>query len=426
MTKLKLVLLALAVAGLSFGVAACGGDDDDDEAPAEASFDLTIGDLVPLTGDLSQFGPPGQKAADLAVEQANAALEEVGADITVSVEHADTETRPAAAQSAARQLVADGATCIAGAWASANTIPVGRAVAARQQIPLISPASTSPEITDLPDDGFVFRTAPSDALQGQVLADAVEDEFGADAVISSAARNDAYGEGIIRQFQDAWEEKGGTVTDASPVLYDVEQASYNSEADQMVQGNPDAYVIIDFEEPYNQVGAALARTGEFEPENLFTADGLAFEEIPGSIPDASLDGAHGTRPSSPEDTEAANAFDELFTDAPGPGRQTFDANNFDAVMLCILAAVAAGSNEGPAIAEEVQNVASADGTQYDWTQLADAIRALQDGDEIDFEGVSGPLDLDDNGDPVIAFYDTWVYEGGELQVQETIEMEAEE
>jgi len=427
MNRFKVVLLTLAVAGLSFGIAACGGDDDDGdngEAPGDASFELTIGDLVPLTGDLNQFGPPGEKAADLAVDEATAALEEAGADVTVSIEHADTQTQPQAAQSAANQLVSDGATCIAGAWASANTIPVGRSVAARSQVPLISPASTSPEITELPDDGFVFRTAASDALQGLLLADAVEEEFGADALISTAARNDAYGEGLINNFVTAWEEKGGEVT--GPVLYDVDQASYNSEASQIVEGGPDGYVIIDFEEPYNQVGAALARTGDFEPENLFTADGLAFDEIPDSIPAESLDGANGTRPATPADTEAATAFDDLFTQAPGPDRQTFDAQNFDAVTLCILAAVAAGSSDGPAIQEQIQNVASAPGDQYDWTQMADAITALQEGEDIDYEGVSGPLDLDDNGDPVAAFYETWGYQNGTLEVQETVEFEAEE
>ena len=428
MSKVKLALLGLVVAVFALGVTACGGDDDGDgdgEAPGEASFELTIGDLVPLTGDLSQFGPPGEKAADLAVEEASSALEEAGSDVTVTVNHADTETVPQAAQSAASQLVSDGATCLAGAWASANTIPVGRSVAARSQIPLISPASTSPEITELPDDGYVFRTAASDALQGFVLADAVEEAVGADALVSTAARNDAYGEGLINNFIAAWEEKGGEVT--GPVLYDVEQASYNSEAGQIVEGNPDAYVIIDFEEPYNQVGAALARTGDFDPQNMFTADGLAFTELgETAVPPDSLDGASGTRPSTPQETEAATAFDELFSSAPGPGRQTFDAQNFDAVMLCILAAVAAGSNEGPAIQEQIQNVASAPGDQYDWTQLGDAITALQDGEDIDFEGVSGPLDLDDNGDPTVGFYETWTYQNGTLQVEETVEFEAEE
>ena len=108
MQRLKLVLLALAVAALaSLGIAACGDDDDDDgggEDVSSASFDMTIGALVPLTGALSPFGPPGEKAADLAVQESQAALE--GTDITLSdLSSADTETKATSAQSAAQQLI---------------------------------------------------------------------------------------------------------------------------------------------------------------------------------------------------------------------------------------------------------------------------------------------------------------------------------
>jgi hypothetical protein len=71
MSRIRLVLVPLVVAGLSFGIAACGDDDDDGGGGSDvsdASFDLTVGALVPLTGDLSQFGPPGEKAADLAIQ----------------------------------------------------------------------------------------------------------------------------------------------------------------------------------------------------------------------------------------------------------------------------------------------------------------------------------------------------------------------
>ena len=173
----KLLAVAGSVAALSLGAAACGDDDDrrpssgGGEDVSDASFDLTVGALLPQTGDLSIFAPPGEKAANLAAEEATAALE--GTDITVELTTADTETKAAAAQQAAQQLISEGASCLVGPWASDETIPTGQTVAGRQQVPLISPSSTSPEITELPDNGFVFRTAPSDALQGIVLADAV-------------------------------------------------------------------------------------------------------------------------------------------------------------------------------------------------------------------------------------------------------------
>ena len=428
----RLLAVAGAITALSLGVAACGGDDDGGgdtggDGAAGGAVDLTVGALIPQTGDLAAFGPAGQKAAELSIEEINAALQEAGADATVDLQVGDTETSDRAGTQAARQLISDGASCLAGAWASSVTIPVGQTVAARQQVPLISPASTSPEITELDDNGFVFRVAPSDALQGRVLADAVGEAFGTDATISAAARNDAYGEGIINNFAENFEANGGTVN--GPVLYDPEASTYNSEAQQIVEGNPDGYVIIDFEDPYGKVGAALARTGGFDSANLFTADGLAFADgIPDSIPDDAIHGAAGTRPATPEDSAAAEAFNELYTSAGQPKqRNTFDAQNFDAVMLCFLASVAAGSAEGPDIAESIQDVASAPGTEYDYTDLAGAIEALQNGEDIDFQGVSGILDLDDNGDPTVGFYEEWTYDNqGNFEVEDTVEVESGE
>lgn len=428
--SVRISSLAVAATGLALGFAACGSDDDDSSGggsdTSDASFDLQVGALVPLTGDLSAFGPAGEKAADLAVQESQKALE--GTNITLAdLESSDSQTTPQAAQSAAEKLISGGANCLVGPWSSGETVPVGRSVAARQQIPLISPSATSPEITDLPDDGFVFRTAPSDALQGQVLADAVEEDLGGtDGVVSVAARNDPYGEGIADEFSLAWEAKGGTTT-GEPVLYDLELSSYNSEADEIVADNPDRYVIIDFEEPYNAVGAALARTGDFDASTMWTADGLAFEDgIPDSIPPDALYSAQGTRPSTPQGTDTGEAFDKLFTSSPGEKkRNSFDAQNFDAVTLCVLSAVAAGSNEGPAISEQVAEVSGPPGDKYDYTQMADAVEAIQNGDDIDFEGITGPLDLDENGDPTVGYYDVYSYDDkGAFTVEDTVEKAA--
>ncbi|MGI8726858.1 MAG: ABC transporter substrate-binding protein [Solirubrobacterales bacterium] len=427
----RLLAIASSVAALSLGVAACGDDDDgggsgDTGGDAGAPIDLTVGALIPQTGDLSIFAPAGEKAAQLAVEEAQAAFDEVAPDSAVDLQIGDTETKPQPARQAAEGLISDGASCLAGAWGSANTIPVGQSVASRQQIPLISPASTSPEITDLPDDGYVFRTAPSDALQGQVLADAVGEEFGTDATISVAGRNDAYGDGITSQFASAFEDAGGTIN--GPVLYDVEASSYDSEAAEITSGDPDGYVIIDFEDPYGKVGAALVRTGNFDATKMFTADGLAFDKIPNTIPSDSLDGASGTRPATPEDTDTAQAFVDLYkeSDLKPKDRNTFDAQNFDAVTLCVLGAVAAGSTDGADIQAQLQDISGPPGDKYDFTQLGEAITALQNGEDIDFDGISGPIDFDDNGDPTAATYEVFKYNNGSLEVQEQVQKEAGE
>ena len=97
------------------------------------------------------------------------------------------------------------------------------------------------------------------------------------------------------------------------------------------------------------------------------------------------------------------------------------------MTLCVLGAVAAGSNEGPAISEQIAEVSGPPGDQYDYTQMADAVEALQAGDDIDFEGVTGPLDLDENGDPAVGFYDVYSYDDkGAFAVEDTVEKSASE
>ena len=414
----SLVLAATATVGL----AACG---DDGGGGGETTLNLTIGDLVPLTGDLSDFGPPGRKAADLAVDQIQAAVKEVGVDHTVKIVHEDDQTDAQAGVQAARKLVdAENANCIAGSWASDVSIPVARSVAIREEVLMISPASTDDAISELDDDDLINRTPPPDRFQGPTLANLVEDALGGaqGKTINIGARNDAYGSNLTETFSGPWQEKGGRIGER--VLYDPEQPSYNSEARQIAGGDPDGYVIIDFPETYQKVGPALVRTGDWDPKKTFITDGLASSGLPDSAGREATEGMRGTAPGSPDAGAASEAFDKLYTDAPGPERQTFDAQNFDAVILCYLAAVAAGSTDGKDMAAELQDITGPGGDKYTWEQLPDAVRALQNGDDIDYEGASGPVDLNDQGDPTAGVYDIYRYRDGKIDVYDELPVEA--
>ena len=420
-----LIASLMLAATATVGLAACG--DDDGGGGGEATLNLTIGDLVPLTGDLADFGPPGRKAADLALDQIQAAVEEVGAEHTVEVVHEDTQTDAQAGVQAARKLVdAENATCLAGAWASSVSIPVARSVATRENVLQISPASTSDEISPLEDDGLMNRTSPPDRFQGPALADAMEEALGGaqGKTVNIGARNDAYGTGLSDTFGEAWRGKGGQIGER--VVYDPEQPSYNSEARQIASGNPDAWVIVDFPETYQKVGPALVRTGDWDPELTFITDGLASSGLPGDAGRQATEGMRGTAPGSPETGSASEAFDKLYTDAPGPERQTFDAQNFDAVILCYLAAVAAGSTDGADMAGELRDITGPGGDKYTFEQLPDAIRALQDGNDIDYEGASGPVDLNEDGDPTAGVYDLFRYRNGEIDVFDEVPVEEPE
>jgi hypothetical protein len=153
----------------------------------------------------------------------------------------------------------------------------------------------------------------------------------------------------------------------------------------------------------------------FDPKTTFVTDGLISGDLAESAGEDAVNGLRGTAPGAPDDDEASTAFDDLFTKSsiePDVERQTFDAQNFDAIILCYLAAVAAGSTEGADIAGTIQDVSAPEGDQYTWEELPDAIEALQNGDDIDYQGASGAIDMDENGDATAGVYDIYEFADG--------------
>jgi branched-chain amino acid transport system substrate-binding protein len=389
------------------GIAAGCGDDDSGGGDVG---ELKVGVLVPLTGDLAPFGGPGSKAANLAAAQVNAAAGDSGLELTLITE--DTKTDPQAAQEAATKLIeSDGVTAIAGPWGTPELIPTAENVTIAAGVPLVTPSATGPDLTTLDDDGLVFRTPPSDAIQGRVIAQIVADALGADATVNTANRNDSYGTALVAEFTTAFEAGGGTV--AKNVPYNPEAASLNSEAQQIASGNPDGWMIIDYPETWAKIGPALVRTGSWDPAKTFTGDGLRSDDLPSATSVETTEGMRGSAPTS-LDAPAGEAFDTLWKSDVGDPRQTYDAQNFDAVILIALAAAAAGSSDPASIAENLQPVSGPPGDKYTFENLAEAITAAAAGEDIDYEGASGPIDLDENGDPSSANYGTWSYTGGKL------------
>ena len=422
----------------SLVLAACGGDDEGEEgseagtgatttgatttAP-DLNFDLVIGDIVSLTGAENVFGPSHEAAADLAKAEIDAALEEAGVDVTVELEHADDETTPQGAVAAARRLVASDAGCITGPLTSSSAIAVAEAVTIPEGVPNVATSASSIQLSELEDDGLVFRLFPSDALQGPAVARVIAEDIGDDATLSLAARNDAFGEGFMNVFKPAWEELGGTTI--GPLLYDPEAASLDSEAQEIVSGNADAYFILDFPSSYAKLGAALLRTGNFSGNDLYVAGGQP-AEIPSDVPFESMDGAVGTRPGVPQ-AESWDAFLELYEGTEGlPPLEAFAQNNFDATVLCFLAALQAGSNDPEAIKETLQSVSAPPGDRFTWQELPAAVEALAAGEDIDYDGISGAIDFDDAGDPTSAIYDVYKYIDGTQTVVGQYDVETEE
>jgi ABC-type branched-subunit amino acid transport system substrate-binding protein len=408
---------------LALGLAACGDDDDDEGGGGggAAKLDLTIGNLVPLTGDLAPYGPAGQKAGELAAQQIEAAIKEAGASDTVTLATEDGQSSDQGGVQAARKLIADGASCISGDYASTATVADARSVTVPEKTMLISPASTADALTDLDDDGLFSRTAPPDGLQGKALADRMEKVTGGlqGKTVNIGARNDLYGTGFADSLEAELQDRGATV--AEKVIYDTEQPTYNSEAAQITSGNPDYFVIIDFPEPFDKVGPALLRTGKWDPTKTFITDGLSDDTLPQTVGTEVTEGLQGTAPGAFSGA-APDAFDKLYTQAPGPPRNLFDSTTFDDVILCYLGALAANSTDGADIADAITAVTGPPGTKYTFEQLPQAIEALQNGDDIDYEGASGPIDWDENGDLSRYVYDIQQFQNGKLVKLGTVEV----
>ena len=184
-----------------------------------------------------------------------------------------------------------------------------------------------------------------------------------------------------------------------PILYDPNALSYDSVASQLVAGNPAAFVIEDFPQTYAKVGAALLRTGKFSANNLYTTSGFP-ATIPSGTPAAALKGAWVIQPGQPTSGPVIAAYNKLYAsfNATPKAQQPYNTNNFDAAMLCILGAVAATPRTEPRSRRRSARSARLQGTSYTYLQLAAAFKALWAGKDINFQGVSGSLDLDSNGD----------------------------
>lgn len=413
---LALILVALVAAG-------CGGDDD--EAAEGSSFELRIGPVLPLTGDLASYGPSQAEAARIAVEQIQAALDAAGvSDVTVTlVPVEDDGGRAQAGVEAATKFVqADDVNVVLGTMASTVTIAMAESVTIPNQVVHITPTSTAPEITDLSDDGYVWRILSSDTLQGSALVDAAADAFGSEATINVGARNDAFGTALKQLFEDGWKEQGGTI--GASVTWNPEAATFDSEAAQLAEGSPDGWLIIDFPETFAKVGPALVRAGGWDPSRTFMTEAMRNSDELKKIGEQATQGLRGTAPTS-ESAPARNAFDTLFEAEAKEGTPLtgFEGASFDAVMLAFLAALDAGSSDPAAVKDSLQGVSGPPGEKYTFEQLEQAVQDLVAGNDIDYEGAWGPIDFDENGDPGSAIYEVWQFDGTEVSTLETFTFE---
>ncbi len=385
------------VVAVSAGSAGAGGDAPDRESNGVLKYGL----LLPQTGSLDFLGPPMIDAANMAVEEINAAGGVNGAPAEVTL--TDDGTDPDVANAATDRLLQEDVDVIVGAAASGVTLSVIDKITGAGVVEC-SPSNTGVQFTTYPDKGRYFRTAPPDNLQSQVLADLVVDDGNSDVVI--VARSDEYGEGFAEFLEKELDGAGADVQDV--ILYDPEATSYDDVAEQISEADPEAVAMIAFDEGGAVLTAAIeAGVG---PADLqwYGTDGIQsatfFENVDANNP-AVVEGIRGTAPSAaPADGE--ETFQERFQ-AFSPGTDTiFSGHSYDCVVIAALAATGAESDASQDIAKGI-NAVTKKGTKC--SLYEECVALLGDGEDINYQGAAGPLDFTKKGEPGKGAYDTWEF-----------------
>ena len=377
--------------------------------------EIKVGTLMAYTGPLKEYGPNIKNGAVLAAKQ----LAEAGFEMELI--HEDSETSPVAGTNAAKKLVdVDKVVAIVGALSSGVTLAVAESVTLPNNVIVISPASTNPLMTVLPaDEGkdFLFRTCPSDALQG-VVAGKLAASF--NKTVSILYVNNAYGQGLSEVFKDTFEGKyHGKVLAMVP--HDEKAAeSYTAELKKALAGNPDrllAYSYVEHAKVYLKEALEFFHYGKF----LF-CDGTKSVDIVNVLGAKRLNGQMGTAPGSAggEPLERFNAaFKAEFGQLPP---LPFITNAYDGTAVIGLAAFAAKNKGLPLTSANIRDnlrvVANPPGEKIYPGEFKKAFDLIKQGKDINYEGAAGSVDFDKAGD-VVTPIEIWEYKDGKIETVRT-------
>lgn len=369
------VLVALIAAG-------CGNDDDGGDT-AHPENELVIGSVMPETGALAFLVSPMVEGIGLAMEDIAAA------NGNVRLLTGDTATDPDVAPEAVNRLLGEGAHVIVGAAASGVSQSFIQTLY-DAQIPQCSPSNTSPSFSTQENAAFYVRTVPPDEAVSPILASIVAADGATNVAIP--ARADDWGNALSSLLVDSFAKLG---VGAQIIAYDEDATSYDATVAAIESMGADAVVLVTFAE-----GAQIIR-GMLEvgipPDAMYGSDGIydrnLAETVDPSNPNV-LDGFVAVT------AGGGDEFSERLVERTG-GDVAYGGQSYDCVVVLALAALAAGSTAGPAIIDQIQAVTRGGQKCFSYAECAGLIA---EGANIDYDGVSGPLELDDVGDPTFGRY----------------------
>ena len=362
-----------------------------------ADCSITVGLVMELTGPAGEYGQAGAKSVEMAFRDINDAGGAQGCRLVTDTR--DSHSTGTLAVDAAQQLVqVKKVPVIIGGIISSVTIPILTAVTAPAKVVQVSPASSSPTLTELgregKTNGIFFRTITSDALQGTAAAKYALDK-GLKKVAIIHVNND-FGLNMMREFAGAYKALGGTITSVTP--YNEKQSSYDAEATTAMQGTPDALYLIST--PIDGATVARAWVAGGGPQKFLLNDGMNSADFIDSVGAQYLNEAYGTS-SGTSPSSSTQYFNENYKSFSGldPANPAAD-RSYDAGAIVGLAIAAAPSQESLAIRDSIAKVLDPQGTPIHAgkEEFAKALALIKDKKPIRYEGVIGPVAFDQYGD----------------------------
>lgn len=398
---------------------------------------ITLGQIAPMTGSAAEFGPFYQDAAQLAVDQINAAAKEVfGGPLIGNLVTEDTNTLPTPAIESARKLVnADGVPAIIGAWSSGVTVATATSVSIPNGVLQISNGSTSPLISVLPEDSeadLLFRTTSPDTFQGVVVAQLAAGEILDDVKHKTASTifiNNPYGQGLSNAFARSFQLRGGTVHAQVPHPEEV-QPTYKSQLAVALKDDPDVLFCASY--PGHTATFLKESRDTFDYNSWIFCDGNKSEKVIEAVGAGDVAGKYGTAPGQDPTIPAFKNFEKAYKEAFGHDRvPPFTGSAYDAGIAIGLAAARAAANgasdiNGEMLRDHLRPVSNPPGEQIvggTVEALVKGMEAIKAGKDVDYTGAAGATDFDDNGD-VKTPVEIWKFtEGGEI---ETVQLQSPE
>ena len=388
---MKILMMATAAIALTAGMA--------------AAEEVKIGISLGFTGPLESLSPNMANGAELAIKEISESGKLLGGSTVVAVRGDSTCADAAAAVATVERLVtSDKVNGIMGGMCSGEAIASVEKVVAPNGVVMISPSATSPALSDIADNGFFFRTSPSDSRQGEVMAD-IAMERGVKSVAITYTNND-YGKGLSDAFKTAFEAKGGTVTILA--AHDDGKADYSAEVAALAAAGGDALAVVGY---VDQGGAGITRgaldSGAFS--TFIMPDGMIGQPLVDKF-GTELETSFGQNPSS--EGAGREKFVELAKTAGFDGTSVYAGESYDAAALMLLAMEAAKSSDPKLYKDKIMDIANAPGEKILAGELGKALELVAAGTDIDYDGASS-VELIGNGESAGTYLEV-DFKGGTL------------